>query len=405
MNSYAARRTRPPEWTQALLVSLAVHFLLALIWIILLAQEFFDRSLASEEKAEIADDAPVMALTAERLETLQEAFEATPEPEPAPEPEPPEKSFAHTQPTQESASPVESPRYFGERDTAAANSGEIVDNGLEVPTQDGADPRSANDLELVDSDFADGEEEGAPGTPGEPLPLSETALTTENSPPQEPTEAPEPREETLAELPDEPVEQDPLAEETAEERLEKAQAKARELLALDESLPVPLEEETPEEEDVREPVEETLPKPQPAVAQNAGGVSGDRGLEGGFDREAQKTRVSGSIGRKGENSLAVEATVKGRFLAQVNREIEKAWQRECILRREHILPGVLAVSFVLDDTGKVTGFRFDSRIAGGAIQEGFTMMAIKKAKIPAMPDEMKSELDGRQLEMNLTFYF
>ena len=137
----------------------------------------------------------------------------------------------------------------------------------------------------------------------------------------------------------------------------------------------------------------------------AGGVTGDRGLDGGYQREARRTRMRGTIRRRGESSLEVEDSVKGRYFAELNKQVEKAWQRECILRREYILPGVLSVSFSVDDDGKVSGFRFDSRIAGGAIQEGFTMRAIQKAEIPEMPEEIQKELSGDLLEMNLTFFF
>ena len=101
----------------------------------------------------------------------------------------------------------------------------------------------------------------------------------------------------------------------------------------------------------------------------------------------------------------MEDSVRGRYLAEVNRQIEKSGQRECILRRAHILPGVLSVSFIMNDKGAVKGFRFDSRIAGGVIQEGFTMRAVQKAKLPEMPAEMASELNGSSLEMSLTFFF
>lgn len=193
-----------------------------------------------------------------------------------------------------------------------------------------------------------------------------------------------------------------------------AQARAAELLALEDSIPVAKREETEDveepEEEKKEPkpvVQESLPKPKPQAQQPSSAASGNNGKEGGFDREASKTRISGTIRRRGESSLEVEDSIKGRFFAEVNREIERAWQRECILRREHILPGVLTVSFSLDENGKVPSdsFNFDTRIAGGAIQEGFTLLAIRKAKLPAMPEEIKQELDGDRLEMNLTFFF
>jgi outer membrane biosynthesis protein TonB len=213
-------------------------------------------------------------------------------------------------------------------------------------------------------------------------------------------------------------EEDSPLDATAEERLELAQVEARELLSLEESIPMPKEDEQPEpENEVAE--EEAIPEPaepaeateaqeaqEEAIAQEkAAAASGEQGTDNGYEREASKTKISGTIRRVGESSVNVEGTVKGKFLANVNQQIEKAWQRECILRREHILPGVISVSFVIDEKGKVTAFRFDSRIAGGAIQEGFTMLAVQKAELPEMPTEMKEELKGNSLEMSLTFFF
>lgn len=411
MNTYSAHKTPSFDWTKAFLVSIAVHVLFVALWIgaILLevftvsARDFVDEIIAEEE---------YLSIPAEFVEAFQEA-QALAE-TPAPEPTRPEKSFVPTRPSQETSEPVQSSRYFGERSTAAASEGEVVDNGLEVPSQEGRDPRYENELELANSNFADSEEEGAPGTPGEPRPLSPTELTSEVTP-KEPTQEANETAKVLAETPvfepnepAEPIEPIEAEEVSNEERIKQAQKKAVELLALDESIPVPKEEEEPEPEEeavAEEAIPEPKPQPQAQPPRLAGGVSGNRGLNSGFDREAKRTRLSGTIRRRGESSLEVEDSIKGRFLAEVNREVERAWQRECILRREYILPGVLSLSFSIDQTGGVSGFRFDSRIAGGAIQEGFTMRAIQKAKLPEMPKEMVEELSGDQLELNLTFMF
>ena len=408
MNTYSMRKPRSYDWTKAFLVSVTVHLFLVALWVGAILLEVFAINTREFVEDVIAEDKYV-TMPMEMVEAIQNA---KPEPVMPPEPTVPEKSFQPTRASQETSEEVTSERYFGERSTAAASEGEIMEEGLEVPSQDGREARTENDLEMVDSDFSDGDTAGAPGTPGEPIPLSPAALLTEPTPeaemveskPTEPDEVAEPIDEPLAETP--VFELAEMEEPTADERLEMAKAKAAELLSFNESIPVPKQEETPEPKEEVAPEEAIpAPKPKPQPTPMAGGVTGDRGLDGGYDREAQRTRMSGTIRRRGESALEVEDSVKGRYFAAVNKEVEKAWQRECILRREHILPGVLSVSFSIDETGKVTGFRFDSRIAGGAIQEGFTMRAIQKAKIPAMPAEIKSELDGDRLELNLTFFF
>lgn len=402
MNTYSMRKPRSFDWAKAFLVSIAVHVLLILLWIGAILLEVFSVAARDFVEEVIAEDQYV-SMPTEFVEAFQEQ-RAEPEASPPDsEPAPAEKSFVQTRPSQETSEAVQSNRYFGERSTAAASDGEAVDNGLEVPSQDGREALSEKDLELANSDFADNDEQGAPGMPGEPRPLSPTELTAERDS-EEQAETPS---ETTAAIPETPIfEPSEPTELSSEERIEQARAKASELLALEDSIPVPKKEEEiePEEEVIAEE-EIPEPKPQPQPARMAGGLTGERGLNSGYDREARQTRLSGTIRRRGESSLEVEDSVKGRFLAQVNKEVERAWQRECILRREYILPGVLSVSFSINQAGQVSGFRFDSRIAGGAIQEGFTMRAIQKAKLPAMPEEMVDELQGDQLELNLTFMF
>ena len=406
MNQYSASNTATFDWAKAFLVSLAVHALLAMLWVLAILAELF----ATNARAFVEEVIPEESYVSMPLEIVK-AFENLQSP-PAPietKPPTPTKHFVPTRPEQETAEPVSSDRYFGERNTAAASNGEIAEEGLEVPSQDGRKTRTATDMELTNSDFADGDTAGAPGQPGEPLPLSQPTAEATPNPIEEiaetqPEDNTEPVEETPLLEPLEPTEL--ISEETSE--IEKAEVVN--LLETEENIPVPKKEETPEPQEEAEEiaaVEESIPEPKPQTQpQEASSAnSGNRGLDGGFDREASRTRLSGTIRRRGESSLEVEDSIKGRFFAQVNKEIEKAWQRECLLRRQHILPGVLSVSFSVNETGKVTGFRFDSRIAGGAIQEGFTMRAIQKAKIPSMPAEIKGELDGSQLEMNLTFFF
>lgn len=427
MNSYSTRKSRTPGVAKAFLVSVMLHLVVAMLWIAALAMEIFSvqaTDLVQEVKPE---PEAFVQITEEMKALLTEAPQLVDQPEE--EPATPQRSFQSTSENQETAEKVESARYFGERNTQAASELAGVAEGLEVPTQDGREKRSPNDLELLETQFADSELEGAPGRPGEPSPAADAVAAVEPIEAVEPKEAneaneAEPNLEELSDLAQEtpPVEETPIFESEIEEPRELAEAEARELLSLEESIPVPKEEERPEPEiaaeeeaipePVQKPLEEAEEQVEEQVAQKAQEAeeaatasAGQRGLNNGFEREANRTRIQGTIRRVGASSVDVEDTVKGRFLAQVNKQIEREWQRQCILRREHILPGVLSISFVMDSSGGVDSFRFDSRIAGGAIQEGFTMLAVQKADLPAMPEEMQSELGGRDLEMSLTFFF
>lgn len=403
MNTYSSNKSRTPGVARAFLVSVLLHLLLVLAWIGVLALEVFSVKADDLVQEPTPEPAAFVQITEQMRAVLEEAEQVAEE-----EPRPPRRSFQSTSENQETAEEVKSDRYFGERSTQAASELAGVEEGLAVPTQEGREKRTPEDMELLETQFADSDIEGAPGLPGDPSPVSEAVAAAEPTEATEPTEV-EPNPEEVPELAEAtpPAEESPVFDQEVEELQEPAEAEAAELLSLEDSIPVPKEEERPEPEEVA--VEEAIPEPAQEAArqaeQLASGAAGERGTENGFAREANRTRIQGTIRRVGASSVDVEDTAKGRFLAKVNQQIEREWQRQCILRREHILPGVISISFVMDSAGDVSSFRFDSRIAGGAIQEGFTMLAVQKADLPPMPDEMKSELNGSALEMSLTFFF
>ena len=394
MNTHALRlRPKPYNWGTAILVSVLIHVILAVVWILLTVFELL--IFKAQEVVQRVEEPP------QYIEISPEFFEpVVPEP---PTPQSDEKRYLPSTAAQQSEQAPEETRYFGERNTLAASEEEAVDSDLEIPSQQGEEPRFENELELTNSSFADGEQEGIPNTPGnfgQQGNQSSPLLATESNPTQEQEEVPSEAQEEVE------VEEE-LPEPNSQELAQQEQVKVSELLSLDESIEVPLRETIPEpQEEVAE--EEKIPEPQKKkkeVAQGGGAAPGQRGAQSGFQREARKTRLRGSIRRRGKSAVDIEDSIKGRYVAQVNRAIERLWQRECIQRRQHILPGVLTVNFTLNEKGDVLRFAFVDRIAGGVIQEGFTMRAVRKANLPPMPKELKSELEGEPLDMLLTFFF
>lgn len=182
------------------------------------------------------------------------------------------------------------------------------------------------------------------------------------------------------------------------------------LLSTADDVSVPVEEEHREERR-----EETLPKESRNKAEAKVAESGDEGpaenrpeedaRRSGFRTESRRTRMDGTIRRRGENSLNVENTPIGRYKAKVNRIIEREWQRQCITHRNHILPGILTLRFYLDARGRTSGMRFIDEIHASEIQKGFTVQSVKTPKFPAMSKEVARELDGEALEFRLNFNF
>ena len=150
--------------------------------------------------------------------------------------------------------------------------------------------------------------------------------------------------------------------------------------------------------DKTEKKEEIAENPKEKVNPSPAGNQGFRGNQ-------RKTELKGSISRSGHSAVDMEAGALGKYQAAIGRAIEKSWQRKMIENRDYILPGSLSLRVVLDPQGKVRSILPVNEFKGGIIQKGFTHSAIREADLPAMPAEVKSELDGDPLELLYNFIF
>ena len=290
------------------------------------------------------------------------------------------KRLATNSPAQESEEAPENAVYVGERNTKAASDLPPDPDGPAVPSQDGREPRPG-EVDTIDSTFADGAEPDVASDPDSPRPQA----------PIDPVADPA---DILGELPP------------------PSGTKPEELLKTETQVPIPEDEEMEKEHE-----EETLPKESeserdPLSENQPGGAQEKPAVEEspppknpGFQTESSKTRLRGSIGRKGTTALDVKDSPIGRYQAKLSRAVERQWQMNCIQYREHILPGSLSVRFLLDEKGNVSGLRFLQILKGGEIQQGFTLKSIKQADIPGMPKNVRKELNGDPLELIYSFYF
>lgn len=300
------------------------------------------------------------------------------------------RGFARTSEDQSAGIPEE-PRFIGERDTLATSERAADAEAPELPSQSGIEPRVPGEVETTVSDYQDGglEASGSPGEPAETVPASEPAELAEAASSAEEAAAPprfeaaeegEPggRRERLAEGPrsvELPVPPD-LAEESPKS-------------------PPKSENQQPEREQVEE-----RPKENPAREARVSG-GGDPGFRG-YQR---KTELKGSISRRGRSALDVKAGPLGRYHADLSRAIEREWQRQVVRNRDFITPGVLRIRVVLDENGRVRSVGTVEEVGVGTIQKGFTHAAIREAELPAMPPEVRRELDGDPLELLYNFIF
>lgn len=379
-----ATAIRPSDIIVAVSAAVVLHVLLFLAFVGLVAWGLLTGKL------EIATEpTPPPAVV---IEIRPEMFER---PKPAVVEEVPEikKRLATTSPAQESEEAPENAVYVGERNTKAASDLPPDPDGPAVPSQDGREPRPG-EVDTFDSTFADGAEPDVASEPDSPKPQAPTDPVRQPTEPVEPTEPVADPADVLGELP-------PPSE-----------AKPEELLKTETQVPIPEDEEMEKEDE-----EETLPKESeseadPLSENQPGGAQEKPPVEEspppkdpGFQTESSKTRLRGSIGRKGTTALDVEDSPIGRYQAKLSRAVERQWQMNCIQYRDHIVPGSLSVRFLLDEKGDVSGLRFLQILKGGEIQQGFTLKSIKQADIPAMPKDVQKELNGDPLELIYNFYF
>lgn len=308
--------------------------------------------------------------------------------EPVVPPLPPDPDFARTSPDQ-AEEKADSPDFIGERNTRATSDAPPVADAPDLPSQKGREPLWEDEIETTESDYQDGElPSRRSDTPDSPAMPEAVVSPVEPMEPADPATSP-------ASDPGKP----PMPEPPAERLVEG---------------PVPVDrrvKESPEPEDA--------PKPAPPERSEEGKEeSGKQGVPSdpskpsvnsadspGFKGNQKKTRLEGSISRTGRSALDVEDSLLGRYHASVSRAVEKEWQRNCVRNRDYITPGQLTMRVMLEASGKVRSVGFMEELGVGNIPKGFTLNSIRDAEIPAMPAELKKQLDGEPLELIYRFNF
>lgn len=321
---------------------------------------------------------------------------------PAPEVSPPDPDFARTSADQLAERP-DRPRYFGERDTRATSDAPPVAGALEVPSLSGAEPRR-DEVEATQSTYEDGEARPQPALASVPADLSQPlpAQASLAVPPADlasPVTQTEPLPEVAEQPAPAPAPADLLQGPSmidAPERIETASVEPSlspggpRAPAGEQLRETPPDASQPSEAQQQAQAQPSLPKPPSDPA---------------FRGNQEKTKMQGSISRKGKAALDVADTPLGRYQAQLSRAVELEWQRNCVRYRDLITPGFITVRFVIDSKGKVTTVSLVEVVEVGEVQKGFTINSIRKAEIPPMPAALARELKGEPLELTFNFYF
>ena len=125
----------------------------------------------------------------------------------------------------------------------------------------------------------------------------------------------------------------------------------------------------------------------------------------GLRTAEKRSRSTGQFILGNRPALNVEATPRGRYEEQVYRLIARQWYAACDTHRGDIIPGTLILAIRINKRGQVVNMNLVTRRGAGVIQQSFTFGAIRKAKIPPMPQEVQKTLLGEQMELIITFNF
>lgn len=309
------------------------------------------------------------------------------------------KRFARTSAEQNSQVP-EKADFIGNRDTVATSDATPATGVPELPSLSGKDTHRPKDIETTESSIQDGDlAHNAIAKPD----LSEMVKSSP-SPPREKSAEPSPPQPAVAEQipqpPDDPpaLADDPIAEKEQEKVAEKKMIEGDQ--PVERALPKEEVKAAEKQASVDKPAEEKvaqLPKPKEQESPKKN--------DPGFRGNQEKTRLSGSLSRKGVSAMNVADTALGRYHASLSRAVEAEWSRNCTKYRDFITPGILTLRFVIDEKGMIRSVGVVEMIDAGEVQKGFTLNAIRQAKIPPMPKDLLKELDGEPLELIYNFYF
>jgi hypothetical protein len=306
-------------------------------------------------------------------------------------PKPEESKSVRTSDDQVSPEAPESRRYVGERNTQATSDRNPTRDDVTMPSQAGRETRPK------ESRYQDGRLD-VPNQVAQPSPPTTT-----------PTEIPDPTtlpvETAKGEKQPDPGDAEISQTAIREKLLDGPNIKEQEVSKSDvqENIKPRDEKKTqsgdPQGVALKKPIQDptSAKKPSPATS-----------TDPAFRGNQSKTAIHGSISRTGRSALDVVDTPLGRYHAIISRAVELEWQRNCVRRRDFIVPGYLTARFFLDAQGRVTSVNLVGETKSDNLQEiqkGFTLDSIRAAEIPPMPADVQKEMDGDSLELIFNFYF
>lgn len=118
---------------------------------------------------------------------------------------------------------------------------------------------------------------------------------------------------------------------------------------------------------------------------------------------------AGGAVRRGADAETANRSELAIYKKKAIELINRRFQGACRKYADYLVPGYVVVNFSITPNGKVQNLQFTKKIDRssdlGAIQEGFTIRAIRLAPIPPMPERLVDQLRGDSTHFTMNFYF
>lgn len=366
-------------WLVALFISLLLNGLL-LAW---MTYEVIRKEITKRIEPVPQQESTVVTLYPEMFEVEEEVAKAEAE----------KMKSVRTSEDQETQEAPKNTRYMGERNTQATSNRDATSDDATLPSQAGREPRPGELPETTESRYQDGKLDVA----------QETSKSTQTATQGLPQPQPIPPSETVkGETTPDPGEAEIAEKAQREKLLESLNSVEKEVAEAEVKENIKPRDEKKIKEGQADGMAEKKTQDQIKPAQQTPATAVN---DPAFKGNQSKTAIRGNISRTGNSALDVVDTPMGRYHAKISRAVELEWQRNCVRRRDFIVPGYLTARFFIDAEGRVTNVNLLGEIEGGEIQKGFTIDSIRAAEIPPMPDDVKNEMGGDSLELIFNFYF
>lgn len=120
------------------------------------------------------------------------------------------------------------------------------------------------------------------------------------------------------------------------------------------------------------------------------------------EETARTSMIRGSISNKGPACVAAEATPLGRYKKTLSEAISSRWRYYVDHRMELLNFGTATISFYVTQEGKIEALQLLTNSSNQSFAD-CCLKSIMEAKLPAIPPEIATTLQGKKLDVEYRF--